>query len=218
MLVVDEVGYIPFDPEAANLMFSLVSARYERASMIVTSNKPFCAWGEIFGDEVVAVAMIDRLVHHSEILSLKGDSYRLRDKDLGARASAEASRNRLTDHLRAPRRGPQTGSEGLVFELSSPEQAGIRARRAQRLSPTETEPTRGRDQSNRGGQFSTGGASPRVCAGGPLFNRRKWPTFQPALTRARFAWAKRLRAVDFPELRIPRQDGVRGPLVVSRAD
>jgi DNA replication protein DnaC len=84
LLVVDEVGYIPFDPEAANLMFSLVSARYERASMIVTSNKPFSAWGEIFGDEVTAVAMIDRLVHHAEILSLKGDSYRLRDKDLGS--------------------------------------------------------------------------------------------------------------------------------------
>jgi len=84
LLVVDEVGYIPFDPEAANLMFSLVSSRYERASMIVTSNKPFSAWGEIFGDDVVAAAMIDRLVHHAEILALKGDSYRLRDKDLGA--------------------------------------------------------------------------------------------------------------------------------------
>ena len=83
LLIVDEVGYIPFDPEAANLMFSLVSARYEHASMIVTSNKPFSAWGEIFGDEVTAVAMIDRLVHHAEILALKGDSYRLRDKDLG---------------------------------------------------------------------------------------------------------------------------------------
>ena len=56
LIVVDEVGYIPFDPEAANLMFSLVSARYERASMIVTSNKPFSAWGEIFGDEVTATA------------------------------------------------------------------------------------------------------------------------------------------------------------------
>src|SRR3954465_5341354 len=81
LLVVDEVGYIPFDPEAANLMFSLVSARYERASLIVTSNKPFSAWGEIFGDEVTAVAMIDRLVHQPEILSLQGDSYPLRDKD-----------------------------------------------------------------------------------------------------------------------------------------
>ena len=89
LLLVDEVGYIPFDPEAANLMFSLVSARYERASLIVTSNKAFSAWGEIFGDEVTAAAMIDRLVHHAEILALKGDSYRLRDKDLGAAPPAE---------------------------------------------------------------------------------------------------------------------------------
>jgi DNA replication protein DnaC len=82
LLIVDEVGYIPFDPQAANLMFMLVSRRYERASLIVTSNKPFSAWGEIFGDDVVAAAMIDRLVHHAEILALKGDSYRLRDRDL----------------------------------------------------------------------------------------------------------------------------------------
>ena len=85
LLICDEVGYIPFDPQAANLMFMLVSRRYERASLIVTSNKPFSAWGEIFGDDAVAVAMIDRLVHHAEILSLKGDSYRLKDRDLGPR-------------------------------------------------------------------------------------------------------------------------------------
>ena len=88
LLIIDEVGYIPFDPEAANLMFSLVSARYERASLIVTSNKPFSSWGEIFGDEVTAAAMIDRLVHHAEILGLKGDSYRLRDKDLAKATGA----------------------------------------------------------------------------------------------------------------------------------
>src|SRR6202050_4718545 len=87
LLIFDEIGYIPFDPEAANLMFSLVSNRYERASMIVTSNKPFSAWGEIFGDDMAATAMIDRLTHHSEILSLKGDSYRLRGKDLHARSA-----------------------------------------------------------------------------------------------------------------------------------
>jgi DNA replication protein DnaC len=85
VLIVDKVGYIPFDAQAANLMFSLVSSRYERASLIVTSNKPFSAWGEIFGDEIVAAAMIDRLVHHAQILSLKGDSYRLKDRDLGGR-------------------------------------------------------------------------------------------------------------------------------------
>jgi DNA replication protein DnaC len=89
LIVVDEVGYIPFDPEAANLMFSLVSNRYERASMIVTSNKPFSKWGEIFGDDMAATAMIDRLIHHSEIPSLKGDSYRLRGKDLDTRIGAK---------------------------------------------------------------------------------------------------------------------------------
>ena len=85
ILVCDEVGYIPFDPQAASLMFMLVSRRYERASLIVTSNKPFSAWGEIFGDDMAATAMVDRLIHHSEILSLKGDSYRLKDRDLGPR-------------------------------------------------------------------------------------------------------------------------------------
>ena len=83
VLVVDEVGYIPFEAEAANLFFQLVSARYERASLIVTSNKPFGRWGEVFGDDVAAAAMIDRLVHHAEVISLKGDSYRLKDRDLG---------------------------------------------------------------------------------------------------------------------------------------
>ncbi len=82
LLIVDEVGYLPFDAEAANLFFQLISARYERGSVIVTSNKPFTAWGEIFGDPVVAAAMIDRLVHHAEIISMKGDSYRLKDKQL----------------------------------------------------------------------------------------------------------------------------------------
>ncbi len=91
LLVCDEVGYIPFDPHAANLMFMLVSRRYERASLIVTSNKPFSAWGEIFGDDATAAAMIDRLVHHAEILSLKGDSCRLKDHDLGLRPAEQAS-------------------------------------------------------------------------------------------------------------------------------
>jgi DNA replication protein DnaC len=83
LLIVDEVGYIPFEAEAANLFFQLVSNRYERASLIVTSNKPFGRWGEVFGDDVAAAAMIDRLVHHAEVIALKGDSYRLKDRDLG---------------------------------------------------------------------------------------------------------------------------------------
>ena len=73
----------PLRVEAANLFFQLISSRYERASVIVTPNKPFGRWGEVFGDPVVAGAMIDRLVHHAEVVSLKGDSYRLKDRDLG---------------------------------------------------------------------------------------------------------------------------------------
>ncbi len=80
LLIVDEVGYIPFDPEAASLFFALISSRYERRSLIVSSNKTFSAWAEIFGDPVAVAAMVDRLVHHAEVLVLKGDSYRLRGK------------------------------------------------------------------------------------------------------------------------------------------
>jgi DNA replication protein DnaC len=91
LLVIDEVGYIPFEAEAANLFFQLVSSRYERASLIVTSNKVFGRWGEVFGDDVVAAAMIDRLVHHAEVIALKGDSYRLKDRDLGRVPAAAAT-------------------------------------------------------------------------------------------------------------------------------
>ncbi|MGD0875944.1 MAG: ATP-binding protein [Acidimicrobiales bacterium] len=66
-----------------NLFFQLVSSRYERASVIVNSNKAFSRWGEVFGDDTVAAAMIDRLVHHAEVINLKGDSYRLKGRDLG---------------------------------------------------------------------------------------------------------------------------------------
>jgi len=93
VLVIDEVGYIPFEPEAANLFFQLVSSRYERASLIVTSNKTFGRWGEVFGDDVVAAAMIDRLVHHAEVIALKGDSYRLKDRDLGRVPAATTEDN-----------------------------------------------------------------------------------------------------------------------------
>lgn len=80
LLIVDEVGYIPFDPEAASLFFSLVSSRYERSSIVVNSNKTFSAWTDIFGDPVAVSALVDRLVHHAEIITLKGDSYRLKGK------------------------------------------------------------------------------------------------------------------------------------------
>ncbi len=87
LVIVDEVGYIPFDPEAAALFFALVSSRYERSSLIVSSNKTFSAWAEIFGDPVAVAALVDRLVHHAEVIVLKGDSYRLRGKGKEVMAS-----------------------------------------------------------------------------------------------------------------------------------
>jgi DNA replication protein DnaC len=80
LIIIDEIGYIPFDQHAANLFFQLISSRYEQASVLVTSNMPFGRWGEVFGDDVVAAAMIDRLVHHAEVLTLTGDSYRTRSR------------------------------------------------------------------------------------------------------------------------------------------
>jgi DNA replication protein DnaC len=80
LLIVDEVGYLPFEQEAANLFFQLVSSRYEHASIILTSNLAFSGWARVFGDQVVAAAMIDRIVHHADVLTLKGASYRLRGR------------------------------------------------------------------------------------------------------------------------------------------
>ena len=76
VLVIDEVGYIPFDAAAANLFFQLIASRYEQASIIITSNLPFGRWGEVFSDDAIAAAMIDRLIHHSEVIALDGQSYR----------------------------------------------------------------------------------------------------------------------------------------------
>lgn len=91
LVCVDEVGYIPFDPEAAALFFALVASRYERASLIVSSNKTFSAWAEIFGDPVAVAAMVDRLVHHAEIIVLKGESYRLKGRGKEVVGSSENS-------------------------------------------------------------------------------------------------------------------------------
>jgi len=85
LLVVDEVGYLPLERQAANLLFALVSRRYERGSIVITSNRGFEAWGEILGDAMVAAALIDRLVHHATMVTLKGKSYRLRERGTDSR-------------------------------------------------------------------------------------------------------------------------------------
>ena len=80
VLVIDEFGVWPCDRLAATALFTLVSARYERGSVILTGNKGFAEWGEVLGDAVVATAILDRLLHHSHVLNIRGESYRLRDK------------------------------------------------------------------------------------------------------------------------------------------
>ncbi len=81
VLICDELGYIPLEQDAASLFFQVVSRRYERGSLILTSNRPFGSWGMIFGDTTAAAAIIDRLIHHAEIIALKGSSFRTRGKE-----------------------------------------------------------------------------------------------------------------------------------------
>lgn len=78
LLVVDEIGYLPVVPGGGNFFFQLVNARYEKGAMILTSNRGFAEWGDIFGDPVVATALLDRLLHHAVVIQIEGSSYRLR--------------------------------------------------------------------------------------------------------------------------------------------
>jgi len=80
LLIIDEIGYLPLSREEASLFFRLIVRRYERASLIVTSNKSFIDWGEVFNDHVLATAVLDRLLHHATTLNIKGESYRLKEK------------------------------------------------------------------------------------------------------------------------------------------
>jgi DNA replication protein DnaC len=80
LLIMDEFGYLPFEPAAAHLLFQLISRRYEKGSILITSNRTVGDWGTVLGDQVVATAILDRLLHHSHVLTIRGDSYRLREK------------------------------------------------------------------------------------------------------------------------------------------
>ena len=80
LLVIDEVGYLPLDDLGTTIFFQLVSARYERGSIILTSNKSYADWGSIFGDSIIATAILDRLLHHSTTINIRGESYRLKDR------------------------------------------------------------------------------------------------------------------------------------------
>lgn len=99
VLILDEIGYLPLSREEASLFFRLVVRRYERASLIVTSNKSFLDWGEVFNDQVLATAILDRLLHHATTVNIKGESYRLKEK-------------RRAGLLGQGKPGPEAGKEG----------------------------------------------------------------------------------------------------------
>lgn len=116
VLIVDEVGYLRLEHADANRFFQLINRRYTRSSMIITSNKRVSEWAELFGDEVQAVAILDRLLHDAEILTINGPSWRLRGRgDLLREApqNTENGENGPTDHPRRPRGGPQNGSDDV---------------------------------------------------------------------------------------------------------
>jgi DNA replication protein DnaC len=91
LLIIDEIGYLPIERQGANLFFQLISRRYERGPLILTSNQSFGAWGEVFGDRVIATAILDRVLHHAVTINIRGNSYRLRDKLKAGLVRAEES-------------------------------------------------------------------------------------------------------------------------------
>lgn len=119
LLIVDEIGYLPVGSGGGNLFFQLVNACYERCAMILTSNRGFAEWGEIFGDPVVAAALLDRLLHHAVVIQIEGSSYRLREH---ADLVPEHLRNRPVPQLvavpEAPRRRSRPAKEAARSGIS----------------------------------------------------------------------------------------------------
>ena len=113
VLIIDEMGYLPLDEMGATIFFQLVSARYERGSIILTSNKSYADWGSVFGDTIIATAILDRLLHHSTTINIRGESYRLKDR---RRAGLLGSRE-------------QEGTAGAASFSTAPSSASPKARR-----------------------------------------------------------------------------------------
>ncbi len=102
LLIIDEFGYLPLEPHATHLFFALVSRRYERGSLLVTSNRSVSEWGTVLNDQVVATAILDRLLHHSHVLSMNGESYRLKQ-------SRARRRQKADEKVEDPAHHPETG-------------------------------------------------------------------------------------------------------------
>src|SRR6201984_3724280 len=120
VLVIDEVGYLPLDDLGTTIFFQLISARYERGSIILTSNKSYGDWGSIFGDSIIATAILDRLLHHSTTMNIRGESYRLKERrkaGLGpAREQERAGSNSLASDSVAPKTRQKTALGSTASE------------------------------------------------------------------------------------------------------
>jgi hypothetical protein len=114
----DEIGYLPVTPGGGNLFFQLVNARYEKGAMILTSNRGFAEWGELFGDSVVAIALLDRLLHDAVVIQIEGSSYRLREHaDLVPETihhKTQATANPIPPTLKRRGRSPKNGGADHV--------------------------------------------------------------------------------------------------------
>lgn len=121
---IDEMGYLPLDDMGATIFFQLVSARYERGSIILTSNKSYGDWGSIFGDPIIATAILDRLLHHSTTINIRGESYRLKDR---RRAGL------------VPLRGTDAGGASAAFSTGS-DSATPKTRRKAALGSAASDP------------------------------------------------------------------------------
>lgn len=116
LLIIDELGYLPFKANAAHLFFQLVSRRYEKGSILITSNRSVGEWGSVFGDPVVATAILDRLLHHSTVITIRGDSYRLREKRRSAGPVSET--NETTTPMKGVMYGCPVRASGLSAALA----------------------------------------------------------------------------------------------------
>ena len=130
LLIVDEIGYLPVTSGGGNLFFQLVNARYEHGAMILTSNRGFAEWGDIFGDPVVATALLDRLLHHAVVIQIEGASYRMREHaDLlpeTVRFKPNAATNPIPPTLKRRGRRPKNGGADHATRLiANPPDWGI---------------------------------------------------------------------------------------------
>ena len=95
LLVIDELGFLPLDADGARLLFQVFADAYERQSVVITTNLEFSRWGSVFGDDQMAATVIDRIVHHADVIALKGASYRLRDRGIDPLPSIKAEQGAL---------------------------------------------------------------------------------------------------------------------------